>query len=477
MSQREKRRASRRGALWEGARDYCNRGITLLDQGRLAESETNLRHALTLRPEFEDAHNILGNILLRQRKLEESEACYRCALKLNPDFAVAHSNLGNVLRQQDRLEEAETSCRRSLQLDPNNTLAHFNLAGALRQQRRWEESEASCRRAIELEPAFEKAHHNLGFVLGEQRRLKEAEASYRRALQLDPDYALAHSNLAGVLRKRGKWEEAVASYTRAFELEPTHGTGQASAFTALADTRLQICDWSDFAETARGMTRRVRKAQSFVDPFTFLAFSDDPGDQLRCGQQYIKHKIGSRSDPVMHKTGRIRDRIRLGYLSADFHDHPIAALMAELFELHDRESFEVFAFSLGPDQQGPMRRRLKQAFDHFIDMRNMSDAEAAAQFRSRGIDIAIDLGGYTTDSRPGILAPRPAPVQVNYLGYPGTMSANHIDYILVDPFIVPLDQQPHYAEKLGSPTGLLSGERHKACDRRKPAVARELWTS
>ena len=357
---------------------------------------------------------------------------------------MTHIDRGNILFGQGRLEDAEVSYRRALRLKPDYALAHNNLANILWDQGRLEDSEASCRRAIQLKPDFSQAHNNLGNILRHRGKLEESGASYCRALVLNPDYPTAHANLGGVLRDQGRWEDSVASFRRAIGLEPTH----ARAFSLLADSQRQICDWTDFAETACELTSRVRKAQSIVYPFSFLSFSEEPEDQLLCARQYIEHLVGSRLDPAPRPTIRSGGRIRLGYVSADFKNHAMANQMAELFELHDRKRFEVFALSLGPDDQSPIRRRLLQAFDHFIDVRNMSDAEAAAQIRELGIDIAIDLNGYTKGSRPKILAHRPAPIQVSYLGYPGTMGADFIDYIIVDQFIVPPDQQHFYTEKL-----------------------------
>jgi len=186
-----------------------------------------------------------------------------------------------------------------------------------------------------------------------------------------------------------------------------------------------------------------------VNPLVFLAFSKDSEVQLRCAQLYVKDRLGACPAPVYRGSIlRTGNRIRLAYLSADFREHPTAYLMAELFERHDRDRFEVFAFSFGTDDGSAMRRRLEGAFDHFIDVRQMSDADVAQHMAALGIQLAIDLMGHTKDSRPGILARRPAPVQVNYLGYLGTMGAEFIDYILVDPFVVPADQQPFYTEKL-----------------------------
>ena len=195
----------------------------------------------------------------------------------------------------------------------------------------------------------------------------------------------------------------------------------------------------------------AERGGAIVSPFVSLFSSTDHQNQLQWAQCYareVRGKIRAAIRAEFQSSGQKSSRIRLAYLSADFREHATAYLMAELFERHDRDRFEVYAFSWGRDDGSPMRKRLEQAFDHFIDVRQMSNADVAWQMADLGIQLAIDLMGYTKDRRSGILAHRPAPIQVNYLGFPGTMGADFIDYILVDSFVVPADQQPFFSEKL-----------------------------
>lgn len=209
-----------------------------------------------------------------------------------------------------------------------------------------------------------------------------------------------------------------------------------------------MCNWEGLAPFEQSLISAAQSEQWVTPPFQLLAVTDDPAVQLAATRNYSSNLIGNSFTPLWEGERYSHDKIRLAYLSADYHEHATAYLMAELFERHDRSRFELFAISSGTEDTSPMRQRLIQAFDHFIDVRQMSHLEAAQQIRNLEIDIAVDLKGYTKYCRPQILAHRPAPIQVNYLGYPATMGADFIDYILVDPFIVPSDQQPYFTEKL-----------------------------
>ncbi len=327
---------------------------------------------------------------------------------------------------------------------PKSADAHCTLGDALRQGKRLEESIASYRRAIGIRPDFAQAHINMGIALAEARRHQDAVASYRRGLEIEPNNADAHVRLGNALSNLKRNEEAVACYRRARAIRPD----SPFALGALAFAQRRICDWNDVSGNERELRERTLRGQSVTGPFAFLPFSDDPAEQLQCARVNVQGRFGSGLEPVLRHARPAGDRIRLAYLSADFREHATAYLTAGLFERHDRERFEVFAVSFGRDDRSAMRARLVDGFDHFIDVRGMGDADVARRISELGIDIAVDLMGYTKESRPSILGRRPAPVQVNYLGCPATMGADFVDYIFVDPFVVPADQQPFFTEKL-----------------------------
>jgi predicted O-linked N-acetylglucosamine transferase (SPINDLY family) len=237
--------------------------------------------------------------------------------------------------------------------------------------------------------------------------------------------------------------------------------------------RALACEWSDFETEQAGLVGMVRQGAR-VPPFYLFSTPASASDQLTCAQRWIAPIRPPPEAVFEHEVSVRRQRIRLGYLSGDFHQHATAQLMAELFELHDRDRFEVFAYSYGPDDESPMRARLVRAFDRFVDVRALAHREAAQRIHADEVDILIDLKGYTHHARPAIPAHRPAPVQVSYLGYPATMGADFIDYVIVDPIVVPTSQQPFFSEKLVHlPASYQVNDRRR--EAAKAATSRQDW--
>jgi protein O-GlcNAc transferase len=300
------------------------------------------------------------------------------------------------------------------------------------------------RRVGELTPDKPEAHRDLGEVLARVGRLDEAVMSFHQALAIDPDFAPAHFGLGNVLKTRGKLRDAVACFDRAAALDPEN----ADVLSVWFRERQIICDWSRYHEFEVKVRQAIGAQPSAGAPFTLLALSSTPQEQLDCARR-VGAKIAVRESQLLpRRQPRPGDRIRVGYLSADFRPHPVGFLIAEVIERHDRRRFEVFGYSSGPDEPSGMRRRFSGAFDRFVDINDTPHRVAARLIHDDGIDILVGLTGYTAHGRSGILANRPAPIQVNYLGYPGTMGADFVDYIIVDRFLVPPDQQPLYTEKL-----------------------------
>src|ERR1700737_2455747 len=292
-------------------------------------------------------------------------------------------------------------------------------------------------------PAHADACNNIGTALLAEGRPGEALMAFEQALTHKPDFAEAFYNLGNASRELGDLAGAIAAYRSALHLRPDY----ADAFSQLVYHRARACDWETCEADQNKLVEMVRHGVR-VPPFYLFSTSASASDQFLCAQQWIRPNRPLPEAVFAHKPLVEKQRIRLGYLSGDFHQHATAQLMAELFERHNRDRFEVFAYSYGPDDNSPMRARLGSAFDRFVDIRPLSHSEAARLIHADKVDILIDLKGYTHHARPAISAYRPAPVQVSYLGYPATMGADFIDYIIVDPFVVPASQQPFFSERL-----------------------------
>ena len=402
------------------ARDLAQSG----DLAGAAQICASILHAV---PDQPRALHILAIAAVRQGYPGEAVELLRRAVRADPHFAVAFNDLGYLLAQQGMLSEAAQSYRH----------------------------------AIAEAPAFAGAHNNLGHVLEMAGSFEEAVACYRNAISLRPGNADVFRNLSSALRRLGRLDEAVAALRAALAIKPEF----ADAITQLAYQLKELCDWSQLDDLTAKLIAIVEAGSGAVNPFVFLSLETTPLQQLRCAQRWAAEQLGAPAQPAA--APKCAELITVGYLSNDFREHPVARLIAEVFDLHDRGRFRVIGYSYGRDDGSATRRALRESFDHFEDLRDCSHAESASRIRAGKVDILVDLKGYTTDARPEILALRPAPVQVSYLGYPGTMGSDAVDYIVVDPVVVPAAEQPYFTERL-----VHLPDCYQVNDRRRPIAPR-----
>jgi predicted O-linked N-acetylglucosamine transferase (SPINDLY family) len=451
--------------------------------GRLQEAEALYRQILQARPDHPDAlhnlgmiayqvgrydvavdcislaikgdpsraafHNNLGEAYCRWGRLDEALASYQRALALSPGLLPIISNIGGVLRQQGRLEEAAAHYRRMLQLHPESADLCNNLGNVLQEQGNFEEALVQYRQAVTLKPDCSAVYSNMGGVFYTQGKLEEAQACFQQALALNPDFAEAHNNLGNVLRAQDKLEEALAHQRQALRLRPNYVEAECQALHLTQ----QLCEWDQLTEGFTRLRSLLSAGTSApIHPFAFLSVPGSSAEQLRCARNHAARCLAPvarlRDGLGFQFTKADKPKLRVGYLSADFQQHATAYLITELFELHDRTQFEIVAYSYGANDGGPMRARIADACDRFVELTEATFIEAARRIHEDGIDILIDLKGYTRAARPEILALRPAPIQVSWLGYPGTMGAEWMDYIITDRFITPPGHEPFFSEKL-----------------------------
>ncbi len=424
-----------------GARN--NLGMIHGRMGRLEEAIACFARAAEIDPGHADARNNLGVGLSRLGRHDEAVANFRQALALKPDSAEAYFNLGNSQRAMGRADEAIESFRQAIVLRPNYAFAHNNLGNLLAAAGRQDEALAAFARAIALKPDLADAHNNLGMILANLGRSDQAIASLVQAVRLNPGYAEARYNLGNMLGNAGAHDQAIACFEAALQLRP----GYARAWAQKAYHLASICDWDGLAAEADAIAD-LGVTGEIVPPFTMLALQDDPERHFIRARRFAgEHFPAVQPAPIPPPAARPA-RLKIGYFSADFHDHATMHLMARLFELHDRGRFEIHGFSYGPDTGDAMRARVISALDAFHDVRTLSPQEIAERARAEKIDIAVDLKGGTRDSRSELFAWRPAPIQIGYLGYPGTMGADFMDYILADETVIPHDRQRYYSEKV-----------------------------
>ncbi|MCB5189835.1 tetratricopeptide repeat protein [Methylobacillus arboreus] len=430
-------------------------GVLCHQSGRYQEAIEHIGNAIRLLPGNADQHNNLGLALRASGQLEAAIHQFRQGLKLAPDDGDLWQNLATAQHAAGHLlaaKEAYREAMRRIPQDPDVQAGLLNVLQALgnnaHQAGSFVDAELHFRELATMQPGNAAGHYNLGNALREQGKPAQAAESYQRALALAPEDADTHNNLGNVWRELQRLPEAIACYERAIELDPN----LYHARVHLVHQRQHLCDWRHLAEDVAEIRRWVREVpQAQVSPFAFLAMPGTTAqEQLTCAQNWARNRYGRLMSeaPLYQEQPRTHGRLHIGYLSCDFRLHPLASLVTEMLELHNRQGFKISAYSYGVDDATPARLRLEKAVDHFVDIRPLSLREAAQRIHADEVDILVDLTGYTQASRSGILALRPAPVQASWLGFPGTMGAPFVDYLLSDAVITPDFDQDYYTEKL-----------------------------
>ena len=421
-----------------------NLGIVLCHLNRPREAVEAFDRALALDAGNIQALNNRGNAFADLKRPDDALSSFESALKIQPDFCNAYINRGRVLLQLGRYEDALANYDRALAFAPFDADVHNNRGGVLTKLNRITEALASYDQAIALKPGFALAHCNRGSALCAINRYDDALAAFDQAAALQPQLADAWYGRGVVFTKVKRFGEAFKAYDRAIKLNPELADVEGARLHA----KMQICDWSDFDAECAHLISSTKRGILAGPPFSLLAIPSSPDDQLRYTTLFGRANYPRSASPVWQGERYDHQRIRLAYLSGDYSNHPVSFLMAGVFERHDRQRFETIAISFGPDSADEMRVRIKNGVDRFVDVKDHSDVDIAKLLKSLEIDIAVDLMGHTAAARTGILANRPSPVQVNYLGYPAAMGCDFVDYIIADHFVIPATHRQYYSEKI-----------------------------
>ena len=422
---------------------HYNMGLVLQEQGKLEEAIEAYNKALAIKPDYVEVYNNMGNALQEHGKLEEAIEAYNKALAIKPDYADAHYNMGLVLQEQGKLEEAIEAYNKALAIKPDYAELYNNMGNALKEQGKLEEAIEAFNKALAIKPDHAFAYSNMGIALQEHGKLEEAIESYNKAIAIKPDYADSYCCMGVALQEQGKLEEAIKAYRKALAIKPDYDVARAQKLHVQA----HICDWDSMAKEI-GLLPRLGVSKDYVEPFTMLSLEDAPERHRRRSELYVATKYPQRTRSKWTRPSQKPKKLKIGYFSADFHNHATMCLMAQIFAAHDHEHFEVYAYSYGPDNYDEMRQKLITDVDKFYDVRNKSDAEIVDLARADNLDIAIDLKGYTKDERLSLFSRCLAPVQISYLGYPGTLGADFIDYIVADPTLIPKAKCGYYTEQV-----------------------------
>ena len=384
-------------------------GLGNLALGRDFLALTAFKNSILINPEFTDGINNLGVTLEKKGKLDEAIHTYFKAISINPSFYQAYNNIGNVLRKKGDFTKA---------------IDMFY-------------------KAISIEPNYADAHSNLAIILHERGSTNEAIKSYKKVLLFKPECPITLNSLGNVYKDQEKFNEAINLYSQAILSEKDFELARAQRLFMFSC----ICDWKSI-EQEHSFIKNLGTKNKFVPTFSLLSLEDNPQNHKKRSEIFAKLFFLYKSIPFNMSNINSKKRIRIGYFSADFHDHATMHLISKIFTLHDRKKFKIYAYSIGLKRDDYMRQNLINSVDVFDDVSQMSDRDIALLARQDEIDIAVDLKGYTHKSRTGIFAFRAAPIQINYLGYPGTMGANFIDYLVADSTIIPKEYRNYYSEKI-----------------------------
>ena len=421
---------------------HFNIAALLNAMGRQREALAVYDQALACDPTHVESWCSRGTVLQALGRLDEALASHDRALNLRRDHVASHYNRGIVLTQMGRRAEALACYDNAIALFPDYAEAFYNRGIVLHDLGRSTDAVASFDRAIALKENYAEAFYNRGIALYDLRRWEEALASYDSAIAAQPDHASAYHNRGIVLHDLKRVDESLTSYDRAVAINPNAGEAAAGGFSIVS----HLCDWEARAVRGADLVARAYAGQP-VEPFNLIAAADAPDAQAKAAASYVA-LFAPPQTPLPRKPRAPSTKLRLVYLSGDFHNHPVGHLAVELFERHDRDAFEIIALSSGPDDGSAVRKRLASAFDHFIDMRGATDEQVAHHIAKIGADIAIDMSGHTKGTRLAALAWRPAPIAVTYLGFPGTTGTSYVDYLIGDPHLIPTETQQFYAEKI-----------------------------
>ena len=494
------------------AEAHNNLGVALKRNGKLDDAILSYKNALAIQPNNIEAYNNLGNVFKEKGLIDQSIRSYKAALQINPNLMLLNINLGNAYKELGQLDDAISSYEKAISIDSNNSEAYNNLGIVLNKIGRADDAIASYEKALEINPKYTDSYNNLGIALKKIGRLDDAINSYQEAIKINPNNADTHNNLGIAFADIGRLEDAVESYEKALSINPQYAesynnlgivflklkkldkalkfnqkaltlkpkfaeglaaqgriyTEQKQLYKALAslekvnvinsnlaynlgailNVKMNLCHWDNLPKLLAELNKKINENKEVIVPFDLLGLIDDPELQFKASEIYAREQFPKNFSLPSINAYTNHKKIRIGYFSADFKLHPVATLTAELYEIHDRKSFEIYAFSFGPNTNDEMNLRIKAGVDHFYDVREKSDKEVVLLARSLEIDIAIDLSGYTADSRTSIFAMSAAPIQASYIGVLSTMGAKYYDYLIAGKSMIPKENQKYFTEKI-----------------------------
>ena len=424
---------------------YYLLGVIAFQTKNYIKSDDLISKAIEINPKNSEFYNFKGIALIHINKFEEAIESWTKAIEIDPNSLDAYNNRGNALIKLKKNELALKNFDQALKLKPNFSQALHNRSVVLKNLNRFEVALESVNKAIEINPKYVDAYNLKGVILRELNQIENSLNSYDKAIKLNPNFADAHLNRGNLLLNENKQLNlALESFTKALKINPNLNF----LFGKYIHTKAWLSNWDLIDEEINSLKDKITSGMKTATPFPILSLIDLPDLQKKNAENYVKNEysLSSNLEPIVKRPSN--KKIRIGYYSADFNNHPTSFLMIQLLELHDRSNFEIFCFSLANRKDDEMRKRVSNSCDKFLDVSLKSDEEIARISRDLNIDIACDVMGFTKGNKFQIFAEKCAPIQVSYLAFPGTTGANFIDYVIADKTVISQELKKYYSEKI-----------------------------
>ena len=403
-----------------------------------------LNKCILLDPKNIGAQNNLGGAYQNLKKYSKSIDVFKKLLTLNPKFTEAYNNIGNCYFQLNKHQDAIENFKKSIEIDPKNFVAYSNIANVYRELKLFEKSILNYKKSIELNNKYFLAFNNLANVYKDISKFDEAIINYRKAIKINDKYVSAYENLGNVFHETAKFNEAANNYKKAYDINQDHHY----VLGRLIHNKMYICEWAEVESYRKTLISKLKNNKKVSTPFELLSIIDDPEIHLLASKMYFDEKYLTNNFEISKMKKNKSDKIKIGYFSPDFRNHPVLHLIKDVFKHHDKSKFEIYAFSFEKHKNDEFTAEIKDFFNKFIEIKDLSDKEVYELTREIDIDIAIDLCGYTAFNRVKLFSNRVAPIQINYLGYPGSIGTNFMDYIIADQIVIPKDEIKNYSEKV-----------------------------
>ena len=426
------------------AEAYNNLGICLEKLNDLDGAIKNYNFAINNKPNFSEAYNNLGVVYQKLKNFDQAILQYKKAIDIKNQYLDALVNLANVLKEKKQFQEAIKNYDLAINLNPNLAELYNNKGNALKEIRKFEEAIKNYDLAINLNPNLAELYNNKGNALKELRKFEEAIKNYDLAINLNSNFAEAYFNLATAYQDVKQFEKAVLNYEKSLILDNKIPFCKGY----LLHAKMLCCDWYGLNELYEEIYEDIEKNNYSATPFGYQAICDDESSLQKCAQIYSNKRFPEIKNKFFEKKPHKNKKIRIGYLCGEFREQATSILMTEIWEKHNKNDFEIIAFDSGWDDKSPRRNRIINAFDKFLDISNLSDFDAAKLIHEERIDILINLNGFFGTGRPVVFSYKPAGVQINYLGFPGTIGSKYIDYIFCDQTVIPPPSKKFYNEKI-----------------------------